>query len=305
MKDWKSRLSALKFAGKGQLCVALVVTDHARKLGLPLDPAKLLTERGGQVKGLGKDSVQAILNKYGITKVLAEEGGRTSRGSIDNMKAYVETLNGLSNDKLADLDAIEHYWIECVNAHFRTKPFRARLVHGETIKVVLDDLLKQARKRQAGAGGTQFVGPMLQHLVGAKLDITVPDPTRIHHGSAVADGVSDRQGDFLVGDCVIHVTTAPSEALMRKCEGNLKSGLHPMVITLDGQLQAAEQLSLNAGIYGEVEILGAERFLAANLYEQSGFSTDRRLDRLRQLFARYNEIVDQCESDPGLKIDGD
>ena len=41
------------FRGKGPLSVALVVTDHARKSGLPLDPEALVTERQGQVLGLG------------------------------------------------------------------------------------------------------------------------------------------------------------------------------------------------------------------------------------------------------------
>ena len=31
------------FQGKGPLCVALVVTDHAKNMGLPLDPDNLLT----------------------------------------------------------------------------------------------------------------------------------------------------------------------------------------------------------------------------------------------------------------------
>lgn len=75
-----------KFNRKGPLCVALVVTQHARKMGLPLDPDKLLTDAGGQVLGLGKGAVQAVLNRHGITRVLAAEGGRTSRGSISNKK---------------------------------------------------------------------------------------------------------------------------------------------------------------------------------------------------------------------------
>ena len=48
------------FRGKGPLSVALVVTQHARKMGLPLDSEKLLTEGGGQVLGLGKGAVQAV-----------------------------------------------------------------------------------------------------------------------------------------------------------------------------------------------------------------------------------------------------
>ncbi|WP_143566669.1 DUF4928 family protein, partial [Stenotrophomonas maltophilia] len=84
-----------KFNRKGPLCVALVVTQHARK-GLPLNPDELLTEAGGQVLGLGRGAVQAVLNRHDITRVLAAEGGRTSRGSISNMREYVAFLNGLA-----------------------------------------------------------------------------------------------------------------------------------------------------------------------------------------------------------------
>ena len=77
-----------KFNRKGPLCVALVMTQQARAKGLPLDSGELLTEGGGQVFGLGKSAVQSILQRHGITRVLASEGGRTSRGSIGNMREY-------------------------------------------------------------------------------------------------------------------------------------------------------------------------------------------------------------------------
>jgi len=37
------------FRGKGPLCVGLVVTQHARKMGLPLDPETLITEGGSEM----------------------------------------------------------------------------------------------------------------------------------------------------------------------------------------------------------------------------------------------------------------
>ena len=62
-----------RFNGKGPLCVALHVTRLGRKHGLPIGKDSLLAERGGQVKGLGKSAVQAILADYGINRVLGEE----------------------------------------------------------------------------------------------------------------------------------------------------------------------------------------------------------------------------------------
>ena len=69
--------------------------QQARVKGLPSISGELLTEGGGQVFGLGKSAVQSILQRHGITRVLASEGGRTSRGSIGNMREYVALLNQL------------------------------------------------------------------------------------------------------------------------------------------------------------------------------------------------------------------
>src|SRR5579872_4677295 len=115
------------FRGKGPLSVALVVTQHARTMGLPLLPEKLLTEGGGQVLGLGKGAVQAVLKRHGIDRVLASEGGRTSRGSLHNMREYVAFLNELKKRTDVDLDVIEAFWIDRVHEFFAGKPFKIKL----------------------------------------------------------------------------------------------------------------------------------------------------------------------------------
>ena len=91
--------NANSFKSKGQLAVALHITRLAKIQGLPLDPEKLVTEKNGQVAGLSKGAVQAILKDYDIIRVLAEEGGSTSRGSLGNMQEYVAFLNRLHTKK--------------------------------------------------------------------------------------------------------------------------------------------------------------------------------------------------------------
>ena len=100
------------FRGKGAISVALIVTQYAKTMGLPLDPQKLVTEGGGQVLGLGKGAVQAVLKRHGVDRVLAAEGGRTSRGSLNNMREYIAFLNGLEAQGAVDLEAVEAFWIE-------------------------------------------------------------------------------------------------------------------------------------------------------------------------------------------------
>ena len=111
--------SSHKFLGnKGPLCVALVITRAAIKNGLPLDPSRLVTAAKGQVLGLGKSAVKAILLDYDITRTLAAEGGRTSRGSMGNMQEYVAFVNDLMDRKDLDLKMIEAWWVDRVRDFF-------------------------------------------------------------------------------------------------------------------------------------------------------------------------------------------
>jgi hypothetical protein len=290
------------FTNKGPLCVALIVTKHAIKKGLPLEAEDLLTKSGGQVVGLGKSSVQSILKSHGIKSVLAEEGGRTSRGSVGNMRKYVEFLNKLNPQAEQDLHAIEAWWISRVKKHFAGKPFTLRFDASKSLRSVIRDLFAQAEKRQAKSSGYTIVGTMLQHLVGAKLNLLL-DKKIEHHGASVADRVSNREGDFLIEDVAIHVTTTPGEALIRKCQSNLNAGFKPVIITTDKGVAAAEVLAGTAGISDRVDVFDAEQFLAGNLYELGKFKQIGRKATADQLIEEYNKIIESCETDPSLRIE--
>lgn len=111
-----------KIKGKGALAVVIHISRYAKENGLPLDADRLITDGSGQVLGLGKGSVQRVLNDHGITQVLAEEGGRTSRGSIGTMRAYVAFLNEIHETGIDALEEIETWWIARVKEHFAAKP---------------------------------------------------------------------------------------------------------------------------------------------------------------------------------------
>jgi len=288
--------------GKGPLSVALVVTRQAKKRGLPLEPAKMLTKAGGQVLGLGKSAVQSILRDYDIDRVLAEEGGRTSRGSVGKMKEYVAFLNDLHASGRVDLDAVEAWWIDRVREYFAGKPFVLHFDSSKSLRSVVRDLLSQAERRQARFAGSTLVGTMLQHLVGAKLNLLLDTPVE-HYGAAVADEASSRGGDFVIDDVVVHVTTAPTEALIRKCERNLEGGLRPVIITVEKGVMVAEGLAGQWGIAARLDVFEAEQFLAGNLYEIGKFGRTGRRATVEELVSEYNKIIDECETNPSLKIE--
>lgn len=291
-----------KFLQKGGLCVALVITQTAKEKGLPLDPEGQRTEEGGQVAGLGKAAVQKILEAHGIIKVLAEEGGRTSRGSLGLMTAYVEALNDLHRNKALNLGEAMEWWIDKVRAHFAAEGPKFNFDTGKSLQSNIADLLEQAREVQSHAGGTNYVGAMLQHLVGAKLDFVLGIGKIAHHGFSVADRSTERSGDYEVDGVAIHVTTHPSEALVRKCAANLQAGLKPVIITVADGVGGAAFLLRNSSLADRVDTLDAVQFLTANVYERSLFRADSCKMTLTNFIERYNEIVAACETDPTLLI---
>ncbi|MGH9904802.1 MAG: DUF4928 family protein [Pyrinomonadaceae bacterium] len=291
------------FRGKGPLSVALVVTHHAKKRGLPLDSDELVTKGGGQVFGLGKGAVQAILKRHGIERVLAAEGGRTSRGSLGNMREYVAFLNKLHAKGQVDLDSIEAFWVERVHEFFAGKPFKIKLDAARSLRTVVRDVIAQAEERQKNTPGVYYAGAVLQHLVGAKLDCALGKGGLQHNSFSTADVPGARAGDFFLGDVAVHATTSPGEAVIERCRENLNEGYRPVLVTLQAGVTVAEGLAGNIGLGERIDIFEIEQFVALNLYELGKFGADGRRTAVLDLVNRYNEIVKEVETDPSLLIE--
>lgn len=292
-----------RIQSKGALCLPLVVTDHAKAMGLPLDPGKLRTDKEGQVLGLGKGKVQQILARHGIERVLAEEGGRTSRGSLGKMSAYVAFLNAqFAADHSLDLDVVEGFWIARVREFFAAKPFVMRVDPTLSLRATVRHLLDQAEARQKEMQGTMVVGTVMQHLVGAKLEHVFPGRL-VHNSASTKDEGQQRPGDFSIGDLAIHVSTAPGEALIRKCQANLAAGQRPIIVTNGRGLALATGLAENAGIVQRLDVLDLEQWLSADVLDHGGEQPAGRINALQGLLERYNTIVTTVETDPSLRIE--
>ncbi len=288
--------------GKGALCIMLVVTDHARQSGFPLDQADLLAPQGGQVK-TSKAAVQKVLARHGETRVLAAEGGRTNRGNIANMRAYVDLLNSIHAAGGLDLEEVETFWVERVRAFFAAKPFKLQLDASRSRRSVVAGVLEQAVARQKDNPGMQYAGTVMQHLVGAKLDCALGAGGFEHHSASTSDQQGGRAGDFVIEDVAVHVTTFPGEAVVGRCRLNIQAGLRPVLVTLGDKVSTAEVIAENAGLADRIDVFGAEQFIALNLYEIGKFSSDGRRTAIEEVVGRYNEIIDEHETDPSLKID--
>jgi hypothetical protein len=288
---------------KGPHCVVLYLTRLAIEQGLPLDPNDLVTAEHGQVKGLGVAPVQKILNDYGIKTVLAKEGGRTSRGSLGNMKRYVPFLNALEDKSPKALKEIEAYWVESVKRLLASKPFILNRDHTLSLSSAILALLAQAQKKQKDNPSTMYVGAVMQHLVGAKLELVLKDVSIEHNGSSVSDDSTSRTGDFFIGTTSIHVTTNPSEALLQKCNENLAKNYRPIIVTKGKGVTTAQSLAENIGIQSRVDVYDVEQFVSLNLYEKFHFDLARQEETLNAFVDIYNRIIDDHETDPSLRIE--
>ena len=141
----------------------------------------------------------------------------------------------------------------------------------------------------------------MQHLVGAKLELALNLKLK-HNGFSVADATTDRSGDFQIEQVVIHVTTTPTESLIRKCDDNLQSGLKPLVVTSYTGAVSAENLAEAQNIADRIDIFEVEQFIATNIYEISRFGHDSRKVTVEQLVDKYNAIVQSHETDPGILL---
>ena len=198
---------------------------------------------------------------------------------------------------------VEAYWIDRVKDFFAAHPFKIRLDASRGLRTVVRDVVEQAVERQKESGGTYYAGAVLQHLVGAKLDCALGQGKFEHNSFSTADAPGGRAGDFFVGDVVIHVTTSPSEAVIERCRDNLNDAYRPMLVTMDRGLLVAQELAKNKGIEERIDIFEIEQFVALNLYELGQFEGDGRRTALADLVTRYNDIVEEWETDPSLKIE--
>ncbi|MDR0402397.1 MAG: DUF4928 family protein [Treponema sp.] len=300
LKQFQTKHNAVT---KGPLALLVQLTRMIRGRQFPLKPDDFLTENKGQVAGLGGGSLGKILKEYGITQTLAAEGGRTSRGNMGLMMEYVHFLNAWKKDKTIDIKEIETFWVDRVREYFKNQPFTLSSDTAKTIKASLDDLFEQARKRQKQNPGTQYLGTILQHLVAAKLSVILPQNKFVIHGASVADSSTERNGDFVINNTIIHCTTAPGDPLIQKCKANISGGCLPVIITIFDRVKNANDLAVDAEISNRVEVWDIQQFLSANVNEHGLFDVQTRTAKLADIIERYNQIIDEKETDPSLKIE--
>lgn len=279
----------------------LIIATKIRD-GLPITNDRVETDKGGQVRGLSGEHVSRLLVKHGIDKPFTSEGGRTSRGSLGKAKSYVEVVNDFEipdDFPLEDLAlSLEKFFVgKILQDYFAKKLIEVSLDPLNSVASTVAKILDEASSR-----ADKPTGVVLQHLVGAKLELRFPDEYIGRDKATTADQQTQRNGDFQVGTTAFHVTVSPMEKLIERCKDNLSNGLRPVILTPANRVVAAIQLSQIHGAENRIGVLEAESFIGTNIEEIAIFDSDKIKEGLARLIRRYNERIRDVETDPSLAI---
>lgn len=304
-KNWYESQRAQNGSMNTNVMNAGLIVSRMMADGMPITDDRLYSDGKSQVRGLSGPAIAKILEQHGETRIFTREGGRTSRGTVFLAAAIRDVLNNtqLSGSDPVDVvyisSQLEAFFTKCVRIdYFDKQRITVDIDHTKPLSSVVSDILKAAAERS-----DKPTGAVLQHLVGAKLQLRFPNEKIGTDRANAADLHTDREGDFQVGTTAFHVTTAPMEKLISRCVENKRAGYRPVILTLDSKVQAARQMADNVGMSEQISVQSAEIFIGTNIEEMSTYDGDHIRYSLAKLIRTYNKRIHDIEVDKSLMID--
>jgi len=304
-KNWYEEQRSQNGSMNTNVMNAGLIVSRMMAEGIPIDDARLYSDGKSQVRGLSGSTISKILEQHGETRIFTREGGRTSRGTINLAAAFRDVLNSVQLQENVTVNTapisyqLEEFFTRCVRLdYFDKQRITVEIDHTKPVSSVISDILKAAAERS-----DKPTGAVLQHLIGAKLQLRFPDITIGNDRANAADMHTDREGDFQVGTTAFHVTTAPMEKLISRCVENKRAGYRPIILTLESKVLAARQMADNVGMSEQISVQAAENFVGNNIEEIAVFDGDKIREGLARLIRTYNERINRIEVDKSLMID--
>lgn len=304
-QDWYESQRAENGAMNTNVMNAGLIVSRMMADGLPITDERLYSNGKSQVRGLSGPAIAKILEQHGETRIFTREGGRTSRGTVFLAAAIRDVLNDTHVSEGNPIDAVfvssklEEFFTKCVRLdYFDKQRITVEIDYTKPLSSVVSDILKAAAERS-----DKPTGAVLQHLVGAKLQLRFPEEKIGIDRANAADMHTDREGDFQVGTTAFHVTTAPMEKLVTRCVENKRAGYRPVILTLESKVQAARQMADNVGMSEQISVQAAEVFIGTNIEEISTYDGDKIRLGLAKLIRTYNARIEKIEIDKSLMIE--
>lgn len=306
IEEWYESRRTDAGVNRNVMTVGLIMCEHMKE-HFPLEESRWFT--GTQVRLLGGSRINKILVRHGEARALASEGGRTSRGSQELARSFEAAVNESSGaDALAAAsmkartDVVDRLQAAMVGRiridFFDRQRLQVEYRSHEPTSAVISQLLDAASRR-----GGNATGAVAQHVVGAALCLHYPSVEIDNHSYTTADEQTGRVGDFVVGSAALHVTTAPGEALIKKCEANLAREFFPIVLTLRERVAVAKGLAGNFSIADLISVRDIVEFVSDAVDISARYVRSQMATRLRELLETYNTRVAAAEPDPSLQVE--
>ncbi|MBF57121.1 MAG: hypothetical protein CME80_05285 [Halomonas sp.] len=281
------------------LAVSRMVAD-----GLPISNERLFSKGKSQVRGLSGSTIAKILETHGETRLFTREGGRTSRGTVHLAEQFRDILNDITpfhSEGLPTIDIsflLEDFFTKCVRIdYFDKQTITVDIDPTKPVSAIVTDILNAAAERSDKPSGA-----VLQHLIGAKLQLRFPEIEIGLDQANAADMQTDREGDFQVGTTAFHVTIAPMEKLISRCVENRRAGYRPVILTPESRVLAARQMAENVGMPNQISVQAAEVFIGTNIEEIAIYDGDKIREGVARLIRSYNDRIESIEVDKSLMI---
>lgn len=284
---------------RGNIAGGLVILENLRS-EFTLDLERHKAAGSDQLRNATGPNVRNILTRFGESRLLLREGGRTNRGLMHNLAPLLAGLAGTDleqrseAERLVAIDAMQSFLVERAKDIFNADWISFDYSPGVSSREIVGKILSAAHDKRK-------VGEVAEYLVGAKLALRFPAYHIRNSAASAADRQTEEQGDFQINDSVFHVTVAPNRGHYDKCKTNLANGLRVFLLVPDEVLAETRQ-NVDLEIGRGVSVLSLESFVAQNIEELAEFSGGRVAQNLKALLEKYNERVAAVETDLSLRI---
>jgi hypothetical protein len=283
---------------RNTLAIGIVVLDHL--MNGVVDTHEVISD-GGEIVG-SRSRLGKTLQKHGVSEPAkflkevttrqAHQDGRRLFETYDYGRFFQfldrERAQGLIRDLIAVLIDHVNQWFDRQRLPF---DFDSQHSPTEWIRVILE----LAQNRSSGI--------VEQHLVGAKLQRRHPTMPISNFPSHAADVQTGREGDFVIGRTVYHVTAAPNPNLVKKCGENIRNGLYPIILVPSQHVLRVRSFAAYENIEQRLSVLAIEDFVALNLVELANETNTSFIAMLRSILELYNQRVEAVETDMSLQFD--
>lgn len=279
---------------------ALATLGHMQE-SFPIERSRLVTANN-QVAGIQR-YVRDAMKRYGETRRLPAELGRTTRSTVERATSLADRMNTIQQmadltpeERSAIFSAIEDQVVLEIRKYLDQEAIRVQMDPSLPGPAIVAEILKAAANLRYG-------GPVAQHLVGAKLAVRFPETAIESHPFTAADQQTGRRGDFQIGDSVFHVTVSVQPGHIEKCVENLRQGLKPYMLVPESWLNAVGPFFQQNGLVGKAAAQSIESFVGQNMDELGGFHAVGLRQSFKTLLEEYNRRVVAVESNRGLLIE--